>query len=143
MWFFGRFFCFLRPAFGHGCLGHPQSLEYLQSQDNFYEPRKMLISSNLINLTLIRLRTVGQLNYFINHFVLPTFTKMPNIKQSNKLKQLIENLINKFHVCYFAVFKVWLKVKFSVRFIEKQVWPLQSDNDNQTMAWLQLWIRGP
>ena len=26
--FFGRFFCFLRPAFGHGRLGHPQSLEY-------------------------------------------------------------------------------------------------------------------
>ena len=26
-WFFGRFFCFLRPAFGHGRLGHPQSLE--------------------------------------------------------------------------------------------------------------------
>ena len=27
-WFFGRYFCFLRPAFGHGRLGHPQSLEY-------------------------------------------------------------------------------------------------------------------
>ena len=27
-WFFGRFFCFSRPAFGHGHLGHPQSLEY-------------------------------------------------------------------------------------------------------------------
>ena len=27
-WFFGRFFCYLRPAFGHGRLGHPQSLEY-------------------------------------------------------------------------------------------------------------------
>ena len=26
--FFGRFFCILRPAFGHGRLGHPQSLEY-------------------------------------------------------------------------------------------------------------------
>ena len=25
---FRTFFCFLRPAFGHGCLGHPQSLEY-------------------------------------------------------------------------------------------------------------------
>ena len=25
---FDRFFAFLRPAFGHGCLGHPQSLEY-------------------------------------------------------------------------------------------------------------------
>ena len=29
-WFFGRFFCFLRPEFGHGRLGHPQSLEYLR-----------------------------------------------------------------------------------------------------------------
>ena len=28
-WFFCSFFCFLRPAFGHGRLGHPQSLEYL------------------------------------------------------------------------------------------------------------------
>ena len=27
-WFFGRFFCFLRPAFGQCRLGHPQSLEY-------------------------------------------------------------------------------------------------------------------
>ena len=26
--FFGRFFCFLQPAFSHGRLGHPQSLEY-------------------------------------------------------------------------------------------------------------------
>ena len=26
--FFRRFFCFLRPAFGHSRLGHPQSLEY-------------------------------------------------------------------------------------------------------------------
>ena len=26
---FWTFFCFLRPAFGHGRLGHPQSLEYL------------------------------------------------------------------------------------------------------------------
>ena len=25
---FERFFDFLRPAFGHGRLGHPQSLEY-------------------------------------------------------------------------------------------------------------------
>ena len=25
---FVRFFCFLRPALGHGRLGHPQSLEY-------------------------------------------------------------------------------------------------------------------
>ena len=25
---FGRFLCFLQPAFGHGRLGHPQSLEY-------------------------------------------------------------------------------------------------------------------
>ena len=25
---FERFFYFLRPAFGHGRLGHPQSLEY-------------------------------------------------------------------------------------------------------------------
>ena len=25
---FERFFYFLRPAFGHGCLGHPQSLKY-------------------------------------------------------------------------------------------------------------------
>ena len=30
---FERFFDFLRPAFGHGHLGHPQSLEYL---GNFY-----------------------------------------------------------------------------------------------------------
>ena len=29
---FGRFFCFLRPAFGHCRLGHPQSLEYLWLQ---------------------------------------------------------------------------------------------------------------
>ena len=27
-WFFGGFLDFLRPAFGHGRLGHPQSLEY-------------------------------------------------------------------------------------------------------------------
>ena len=30
---FERFFYFLQPAFGHGRLGHPQSLEYLF---NFY-----------------------------------------------------------------------------------------------------------
>ena len=29
-WFFGRLFSFLRPAFGHGRLCHPQSLEYLE-----------------------------------------------------------------------------------------------------------------
>ena len=27
---FSDVFCFLRPAFGHGRLGHPQSLEYVQ-----------------------------------------------------------------------------------------------------------------
>ena len=27
---FQTFFCFLRPAFGHGRLGHPQSLKYLK-----------------------------------------------------------------------------------------------------------------
>ena len=25
---FGRFFCFLKPTFGHGRLGHPKSMEY-------------------------------------------------------------------------------------------------------------------
>ena len=29
--FFQPFFCFLQPAFGHGRLGHPQSLEYSSS----------------------------------------------------------------------------------------------------------------
>ena len=32
MWFFQPFFCFLQPAFGHGRLGHPQSLEYYKKK---------------------------------------------------------------------------------------------------------------
>ena len=31
MLIFERFFDFLRPAFGHGRLGHPESLEYLNT----------------------------------------------------------------------------------------------------------------
>ena len=49
---FWRFFCFLRPAFGHGRLGHPQSLEYyfpigfvgytLEScLENFFSPQEI------------------------------------------------------------------------------------------------------
>ena len=46
--FFGRFFCFLQPAFGHGRLGHPQSLEYYEmviKQEPFF---KTFISRNTI-----------------------------------------------------------------------------------------------
>ena len=43
---FLAFFNFLRPAFGHGCLGHQQSLEYLY---NFYFLRKKELYSGVFS----------------------------------------------------------------------------------------------
>ena len=42
--FFGRFFYFLRPAFSHGHLGHPQSLEYffLFGKKNIFLGKKLI-----------------------------------------------------------------------------------------------------